>query len=146
MQLSRLQKLTLGLSGLVAFTIGAFILVSPQAFYTSYGITLNRDPNLLSELRAPGAGLATLGAIMLLGIGRRAMTQVAVVAAFAVYLAFPLGRLVSLAVDGVPSGSILAALAIEIVIACLLLTAFGQRRARAPVAESIADLPSRSQG
>jgi transposase InsO family protein len=43
---------------LTALTIGAFILFAPHAFYGSYGITLGEDASLLSELRAPGAGLA----------------------------------------------------------------------------------------
>lgn len=124
MQLSRFQKITLGIGGVTALTIGSLILLVPHSFYASYGIALPRDPNMLSELRAPGAALATLGAIMLFGIVRASAAQISLVAALTVYLAFPVGRAVSLAVDGVPAGSILAALFIEIAVACLLLAAF----------------------
>ena len=127
MQLSRFQKITLGISGITAFAIGTLILIAPHAFYASYGITLDHDANLLSELRAPGAGLAAFGAIMLAGLVRESLTQVALIAALTIYLAFPAGRVVSIALDGTPSGSILGALTIEIGIACLLVFAFGRR-------------------
>ena len=121
------EKIALGLSGLTAFTIGAFILFAPHAFYAAYGITLGQDANLLSELRAPGAGLAGFGLLMLLGIWLRAVFKVAMVAALTVFIAFPTGRLVGLVMDGLPSGSIIGALVIELIIAALCLAAFRRR-------------------
>ncbi|MGI9389768.1 MAG: DUF4345 domain-containing protein [Boseongicola sp.] len=141
MQLTRFQKVALSISGVIALAIGFFILLVPHAFYASYGITLGQDPNLLSELRAPGAGLAALGAIMLAGLVRAAITPTALAVALAVYLAFPLGRIVSIAVDGVPSGSVVGALAIEIIIAGLLLAAFGRRRSKNSGNERFVGLP-----
>lgn len=122
-----LEKIALGLSGLTALAIGAFIMLAPHAFYASYGITLGQDANLLSELRAPGAGLAGFGLLMLLGIWRHAILPVAMTAALTVFIAFPAGRLVGLAVDGMPSGSIIGALVIELLIAALCLAAFRRR-------------------
>ena len=124
MQMTRFQKTTLILSGVTALAIGAFILFAPHAFYASYGIALGTDPNLLSELRAPGAGLAALGGLMLSGVFRPTWAPVALVAALTVYLAFPLGRIVSLALDGMPSGSVMGALAIEVILAGLCIAAF----------------------
>ncbi|MGG7644189.1 DUF4345 domain-containing protein [Rhodovulum sp. YNF3179] len=125
------EKIALGLSGLTALAIGAFILFAPHAFYASYGITLGEDASLLSELRAPGAGLAGFGLLMLLGIRRHATLAVAMVAALTVFVAFPIGRLVGLAMDGMPSGSVIGALVVELVIAALCLAAF-RRRLRQP--------------
>lgn len=127
MPLSRFQQITLGISGLTAVVIGLCILIAPYTFYASYGIALGQDPNLLSELRAPGAGLAAFGAIMLAGLVQAAFAPIAIVVACTVYLAFPVGRLVSLALDGTPSESILVALMIELIIAGLLFAAFGRR-------------------
>jgi hypothetical protein len=124
MNLTFLQKSALGLSGVTAFGIGAFILAAPHAFYASYGIELGYDPSLLSELRAPGAGLAALGAVMLTGLLRSAMVQPAIVAAFTVYLAFPAGRIVGIAFDGMPSDNIVGALLLELAIAALCAFAF----------------------
>ncbi|GAA6202913.1 DUF4345 domain-containing protein [Aquicoccus sp. SU-CL01552] len=121
------EKIALGLSGLTALIIGASILFAPHAFYAGYDITLGEDANLLSELRAPGAGLAGFGLLMLLGIWRHAILPVAVAVALTVFIAFPVGRLVGLAVDGVPSGSVIGALAVELIIAALCLAAFRRR-------------------
>ncbi len=141
MQLTRFQKVTLGIGGVTALAIGSFITLAPHAFYASYGITLGQDPNLLSELRAPGAGLAVLGAIMLAGIVRAAMTPIALAVALTVYLAFPAGRSVGIVMDGMPSGSIVGALVIEIVIAGLLLAAFRQRRSTRTSSQDFIDVP-----
>ncbi|WP_138422343.1 DUF4345 domain-containing protein [Maritimibacter alexandrii] len=121
------EKAALGLSGLTALTIGAFILFAPHSFYASYGIALGDDASLLSELRAPGAGLAGFGLVMLLGIWRQPMLLPAIVSALTVFIAFPVGRLVGLAVDGMPSGSLVGALLFELLIAALCLAAFRQR-------------------
>ncbi|MBU3258890.1 DUF4345 domain-containing protein [Roseovarius sp. PS-C2] len=122
-----IEKIALGLSGLTSLTIGAFILFAPHAFYASYGITLGEDANLLSELRAPGAGLAGFGILMLLGIQRHAVLPVAMAVALTVFIAFPVGRLVGLAVDGAPSESVIGALVVELIIAVLCLAAFRRR-------------------
>lgn len=132
MKPTQLEKIALGLSGLTAFTIGAFILFEPHAFYASYGIKLNQDASLLSELRAPGAGLAGFGLLMLLGIWRHAILPIAIGVALMVFIAFPIGRLVGLAVDGMPSGSIIGALVVELIIAALCVAAF-RRRLWSPV-------------
>lgn len=121
------EKIALGLAGLTAITIGTLILFAPHAFYAGYGITLGQDANLLSELRAPGAGLAAFGLLMLLGIRRHAILPVAMAAALTVFIAFPAGRLVGIAVDGMPSGNVIGALVAELAIAALCLAAFRRR-------------------
>ncbi|MPQ92704.1 DUF4345 domain-containing protein [Thioclava sp. JE_KL1] len=121
------EKIALGLSGLTAFTIGASILFVPYAFYASYGITLGDDANLLSELRAPGAGLAGFGLLMLLGIWRQAALPVSMAATLTVFIAFPVGRLVGLIADGMPSGNVIGALIVELILAALCLAAFRRR-------------------
>jgi hypothetical protein len=130
MSLDTLEKVTLGVSGLTAVSIGGFILVAPHAFYASYGIVLGDNASLLSELRAPAAGLATLGVVMLVGIWRAAMMQVSIAAALTVFLAFPAGRLIGLVVDGMPSGGVIGALVLEIAIAALCVFAFRRRFGR----------------
>ncbi|MFZ5963288.1 DUF4345 domain-containing protein [Thalassococcus sp. BH17M4-6] len=122
-----LEKIALAISGLTALTIGGFITTAPQAFYAGYGIALGPDASLLSELRAPGAGLAAFGLLMLLGLWRRTLLPVSAVVALTVFVAFPAGRLVGLALDGLPSGSVIAALGFEVAVAALLLAAFRHR-------------------
>ncbi len=127
MTLNVLEKSTLFVSGLTAFGIGGMITLAPHAFYASYGISIGDDPNLLSELRAPGAGLLAMGLLMLLGIWRSALSQIAVAATLVVFLAFPMGRLISLAIDGAPSFGIFGALILEVAIAALCIFTFRRR-------------------
>lgn len=121
------EKTALGISGVTALGIGGFILIAPHAFYATYGIALGNDANLLSELRAPAAGLAALGFLMLVGIIRHSWAQTSIAAALIVFLAFPAGRLVGLVADGMPSSGILGALILELMIAALCLVAFRRR-------------------
>lgn len=130
------QKIALGVAGITSLGIGAFIVAAPHAFYASYGIALGPDPSLLSEQRAPGAGLAAFGAVMLAGIVRPALRQTAVVAALTIFLAFPAGRILGLVADGMPSSEILGALVLELVIAALCLFAF--RRGAGPAVGGLA--------
>ncbi|MCG6883604.1 MAG: DUF4345 domain-containing protein [Silicimonas sp.] len=120
------QKFALCIAGTTSLGIGAFILTAPHAFYASYGIALGTDPSLLSELRAPGAGLAAFGAVMLAGSFRPALGHAAFVAAQTVFLAFPAGRVLGILADGIPSHGILGALVLELAIAALCLFAFRQ--------------------
>lgn len=127
MSITRLEQIALGLSGLTAFAVGASILVAPHIFFASYGITLNKNVSLLSELRAPAAGLVACGVLMLVGIWRASMRPVSKVLALVVFLGFPAGRIMGLIVDGVPSGPIIGALMFELAVALLCLVAFGRR-------------------
>ena len=141
MQITRLQKITLGISGLIALAIRTFITLAPHAFYASYRIELGQDPNLLNELRAPGAGLAVFGALILAGSFRTTMAPISIVIALTVYVAFPVGRFVGIGLDGMPSASVLGALAVEVVIAGLLLAAFKPTLKLSSDQERFVDLP-----
>ena len=124
MTTSIFQKTALAIAGLTASAIGGFILFAPQAFYAGYGILLPQDPNLLSELRAPAANLTILGLVMLAGLFRSAWAGVSATVVIILFYAFAFGRLVSIAMDGMPSDSIVVALIIELAIATICLVAF----------------------
>lgn len=115
------QRTIIGVAGLIAAGIGIAITVAPNAFYGGYGISIAADPNLLSELRAPGANLATLGMIMIVGAIRSNWFNLSRILAISVFFAFAVGRLVSWGIDGTPNASIIIALAIEVAIGSLVL-------------------------
>lgn len=117
------QRTIIGVAGLIAASIGAAITVIPNAFYASYSISIAADPNLLSELRAPGANLATLGLIMIAGAIRLHWFNLSRALAISVFFSFAVGRLVSWGIDGTPNASIFIALAIEVMIGSLVLLA-----------------------
>ncbi len=122
MSTTLLQKLTIGIAGVTALSIGLAITSAPSGFYASYGIEIGSDPNLMSELRAPGMNLAALGAVIFAGVIRPQMAHFSAALGALVFLAFALGRLVSIALDGMPESGILVALFIEIFVGgfCLL--------------------------
>lgn len=131
MSVTTIEKFALGIAGLTAVGIGGFILVAPHAFFASYGIALGDDASLLSELRAPAAGLLAFGVLMLAGIWRTAIAQVSKAVALTVFIAFPAGRVLGLIVDGWPSTPILAALIFEVAVAALCIVTFSGRFAPA---------------
>lgn len=115
------QRAITGFAGVIALSIGVAIAFFPITFYASYGISIDTDPNVLSELRAPGTNLAVLGVIMIAGAFKTNWFNIARVLVISVFLAFAAGRLVSWGIDGIPNASILSALVIEAVIGILVL-------------------------
>ena len=131
MLVNRLQTTLLTITGLIALSIGSLIAMDPMDFYSSYGITLAGNTDMLSELRAPGANLAVLGAVILMGAWRKSMRQVSLLIGLIVFGAFAAGRFLGLLTDGIPSDKVLAALLIELIAALLLaMTYFATRRAQ----------------
>jgi hypothetical protein len=122
------QKLTLGAAGLIALCIGIAITAMPHAFYAMSGISLGTNVSLINELRASGAMLVALGTIIFAGSIRPQMARLSAFLGATVFLAYAFGRLVSLALDGIPANSLLAVNAIEIVIGGLCLFAFWRQR------------------
>lgn len=121
MQPTRVLRATLFLSGVIAAIIGAALLIDPVAFHASNGSQLHDNPNLMSEVRAPAGALFLVGAFGLTAAFRSRWAHQAARTLSAVYLSYALARLVSMAVDGLPSHGLMVATAIEftIGIACL---------------------------
>ncbi len=130
MKFNKLQQTVLSVAGLTALLIGIFIAFDPIAFYSSYGLALEGNADMLSELRAPGMNLAVLGSIMLAGVSRSSLRPLAIAASLVVFSSFAAGRVLGILVDGLPSEKVLGALLIELVVAVLCFAAFlGKRRA-----------------
>ncbi|MEO0624898.1 MAG: DUF4345 domain-containing protein, partial [Pseudomonadota bacterium] len=92
-----------------------------QGFYAGYGIEIGNHPTMLSELRAPGANLATLGALIFTGVFRSDLMRLSAALGTVVFLAFAFGRLMGIVLDGMPAEGIVTALAIELVAGALCL-------------------------
>ena len=118
------------ISGLLLLAIGATILAAPHAFHGSNGIALGDNPNLLSEIRAPGGLLAASGVIILIGGFRPLLRSQAVQLTTLVYGSFGLARIVAMALDGMPSSSIVGAAVVEVVVAIVGLALLVRSRGR----------------
>jgi hypothetical protein len=120
--MTHFQKAILALAGATAVGIGTAILISPAAFYTSYGITLGSDPSLLSEIRTPGGALLVMGLFILAGLVRPGFANVSRWITAAVFLSYGLARLLSFALDGTPDEGLVIAAVFEIAIGLLCMT------------------------
>ena len=126
-----LTRAFLALSGVIAMLIGAAILFVPHAFFATNAIELGPDPNLLSEIRAPGGPLLVAGIVMICGAVRKSLLRVALFTTAIVFSMYAVSRFVSIMLDGIPSSSLIGALIIEIVIgaiAAILITRFREAR------------------
>jgi hypothetical protein len=118
-----LPRIVLSVSGLVIMLIGGASLVAPVWFREANGIRIESGAALLSETRAAGALLLAVGVVVLLGAFVPRLARIAALAGAVGYLATVLARVISLAVDGSPGGSLLFAGAVELALglACLHL-------------------------
>ncbi len=109
----------LAIAGLLLLVIGGAILMAPHAFHGSNGIALGSNPNMLSEIRAPGGLLASSGLLVLISVFRGSVRDVAIQLTVLVYGSFGVARLVSIAQDGMPSSPIVGAMVLELLIAAV---------------------------
>ena len=124
------QKIILFISGATAVGIGAAILAVPIAFHATNGIALGDNTSLLSEIRAPGGALLTMGLFMLAGLLRQRLAGFSLAVGAAVFLSYGLSRCIAIAVDGWPEQGLVAAAVIELVIgASCVFGWLGRRRA-----------------
>ena len=115
------QNITLSVSGLIATGIGLTILTAPAAFFSTNGIELGADPNLMSEIRAPGGALLTMGLFMLSGLMRPNLARMSLWIGAGVFLSYGLSRCLAFAVDGRPGNGLVLAAGLEILIGALCL-------------------------
>jgi hypothetical protein len=116
-------RAVLTVSGLVIVLIGGASLVAPVWFRETNGIRVEAGAALLSETRAAGALLLAVGVVVVLGAFVPRLARTSAAAGAIGYLATVLARVVGLAVDGSPGGSLLFATVVEsaLGLACLRL-------------------------
>ena len=103
------------IAGLLLVAVGLAVLVDPLAVAGSPA-ALGTETNLMSELRGPGGLLLGCGILVMVGAVRSAQAKLALTLSALAFGGFGTSRLVSLALDGVPSGAVLTAMAVELLI------------------------------
>ncbi|MBL4647897.1 MAG: DUF4345 domain-containing protein [Gammaproteobacteria bacterium] len=116
MKNSNVLKAILFVSGVIIIGIGAAILFTPVAFYAKDGIELGGNISLLNEIRASAGGLLAMGIWVMLGIFVRKLTFTSTLISIVIYLSYGLSRVLSMIIDGMPTGELVGAAAIEIII------------------------------
>ena len=111
-----MTRFYLTIAGLIGVALGTMILFAPIPFYAGYGIDPAGQVNLLNELRSHGLSLVGAGLFIATGAFLPRFAKAATVIAAGLYLSYGVSRLVAVALDGVPSSSLLLAAGIEIAI------------------------------
>lgn len=121
-------RIVLILSGLIAAGIGGAILLNPTAFYATNGIDLGGNVSLLNEVRAAGGALLAVGILIISGAFVASLTYTSAVVAALFYLSYGVSRILSFAMDGMPSEGLVQAAALEIFIGVVCLVALSKFR------------------
>jgi hypothetical protein len=120
MKNSTVLKSILSISGLVVIGVGGTILLMPVAFYAvANDVDLRGQVNLLNEIRAGGGGLLVLGILILSGAFVKKLTFSSIVISIGLYFSYGIARILSMMLDGKPSGGIVVTTVAEILIGLL---------------------------
>lgn len=108
-------------SGSLLGVIGAAMLTRTEEFLAMSDVAIESDPSLLSELKAPSVLLILAGTVMLMGSIRIRFADSGLTIGAVVYGSYGIARLVGMVIDGLPTGSLLIATTIELVLAAVLM-------------------------
>ncbi|MCT4638140.1 MAG: DUF4345 domain-containing protein [Bacteroidales bacterium] len=107
----------LSLSGALLLFVGSTRLINPiKNYLKNSGIKLNKDVDLLNEVRGVSALMLCGGVITILGIVIPEITTASFIVATLIYIGFAIGRIISINVDGKPNKQIVQGLVFELVL------------------------------
>lgn len=110
----------LALSGLLLSFVGAMRLSQPIKTYAkNSGITLEKDVNLLNEMRGVSALMLSGGITILLGTIIPELRLLSFFAASLLFVGFAIGRVLSMGIDGKPNKHLIQGLVFELVFGSL---------------------------
>jgi hypothetical protein len=119
----KLGTIALGGAGTVMLVVGTLHLVAPQMMMEAPAIQLATVNHLHLIRAALGGAFLGIAALFLLGLFRERMRAFALLSVAVLFAGFAFGRLVSIALDGVPAGMFLGILAFELIFAVLAFSA-----------------------
>lgn len=109
--------ITLSVSGILLLLIGAMRLSKPiKTYLNNSGIKLEKEANLLNEIRGVSSVQLFAGIIILLGIFVPKLTFTSFVVAVLIFIGFAIGRVISFSIDGKPNKLIVQGLISELVL------------------------------
>lgn len=118
----------LGAGGMM-LVVGALHLIAPQMMMEAPAIDLTSTNHFHVIRAAYGGAYLGIAVLFLLGLVQGSLREASLVAVAVIFSGFAFGRLVSIAMDGLPVVLYLAVLAFEVTFAILALIALRQRSA-----------------
>ena len=116
-----MRKIVLALAAFEIFGVGLVYLVSPKTMLAMNGMAMAGVNEAHAARAAYGGLFVAFGVLFALGAFNAKLTRISLVALATFMSGFALGRMVSLAADGMPPPAFLGALASEIVFAGLAI-------------------------
>lgn len=115
-----MTRLSLAGAGALAGAIGGALMFAPKTFLSMSQIIVERDPSLMSEVTAPSGVLLVSGALMILGAIKLRFAGLALFTGAIVSGSYGVARVVSMALHGLPSDTLIGATVLEFAIAIAL--------------------------
>lgn len=107
----------LSLSGLLLFAVGSMRLSNPiKTYLKNSGIKLDKDTDLLNEMRGVSSVMLFGGLIIILGAFVPELTMSSHLVAVLLFVGFAIGRLLGIGMDGKPNKQIIQGLVSELVL------------------------------
>ncbi|WP_019960229.1 DUF4345 domain-containing protein [Woodsholea maritima] len=113
---------------LILLAFGIIITFNPHTLYAGNHVTLSHDPNILSEIRAPGGLILLSGMFLALSVFIPRLRTLALTTASLLYFGYGMGRVVSIILDGPPSVVLISAMAAEFILAVISISVLIARR------------------
>ncbi|MEZ5017216.1 MAG: DUF4345 domain-containing protein [Flavipsychrobacter sp.] len=123
MNSNKLTSLFLVIAGLIGLAVGVGLTFFPVSMQAQYDIIMQGNVSQLSEIRAPGLSILSISVIILIGAFRVRWRYIALLLSALVFLSYGVGRLLSLALDGIPAQGLMVAMLVELIIGLLALLA-----------------------
>ncbi|MCK7614781.1 DUF4345 domain-containing protein [Roseibium sediminicola] len=108
------RKVALGLTALTSFVIGSLLVFAPGVLFGLNGIVLDPSAAMMSEIRSPGVLILHVGVVATAGLMNQGFDRPALLVSAGLLLAYGVGRLISLPLDGMPPMSLQVAAAVEL--------------------------------
>ncbi|MEZ4618599.1 MAG: DUF4345 domain-containing protein [Caldilineaceae bacterium] len=124
MKVAQPLKAMLIIAGLIIAGIGGIILLWPVDYFATNGVDITGSTSLLNEIRAPAGALLAAGILILAGAFIPQLTYTSTLISTLFYLAYGFARMLSMAVDGQPTTSLVIVAVLEIGIGLVCLFAF----------------------
>lgn len=123
-----MTRFTLYGAGLMMLVVGALHLINPQMMMNEPGIALTSVNHFHVVRAAYGGAYLGIAALFLAGALGRIDARAALMAVILIFGGFALGRLVSIATDGLPVALYLGVLGAEVFFAVCALLALSRTR------------------
>lgn len=121
-------KAFLLISGLIGVGVGSGLLFTPVAFEASAGIFIKQDPSLLSEIRGSGGVILASGLLIIAGVFLERLQFLALSLTSLIYLAYGLSRMFSMAMDGMPSQTIVMVAILEVIFGLISIVLLSRKK------------------